>query len=227
MTEYRTMHWTMAVEKNHSALTRIVAEIFAMLGLVSGGSLQRLPQALYASVERLLRPTESALRRLIVIAARGLVVKPLPKRPMPKGLKIESKASGHMSFRLFDTRKNFDFIPSENPLFVKVKTYTYNPFNPFSQYLPQRPAEQNGGVNAMQLSRRLAAVRHALETLPRQAQRLARWQARRNMMEKPKFTSPLRPGPPPGHRQKPKFEVDFVLQDCHWLAWDSQRVDST
>jgi hypothetical protein len=227
MDEYRTIHWTKAVEINQIALTRILAEIFAMLGLVSGGSLDRLSQALYISVERLLRPTESAVRRLIVIAARGLVVKPLPKRPMPKGLKIESKTSGSMSFRLFDTRKQFDFIKSENPLFIKVKTYSFNPFNPFAQFIPRRPSEKVDSVNAVQLSRRLAAVKHALETLPRQAQRMARWQARRKMMEKPKFTSPLRPGPPPGHREKPKKEIDFVLRECHWIAWDSLREDSS
>jgi hypothetical protein len=227
MDEYRTIHWTKAVEINQIALTRILAEIFAMLGLVSGGSLDRLSQALYISVERLLRPTESAVRRLIVIAARGLVVKPLPKRPMPKGLKIESKTSGRMCFRLFDTRKQFDFIKSENPLFIKVKTYSFNPFNPFAQFIPRRPSEKIDSVNAVQLSRRLAAVKHALETLPRQAQRMARWQARRKMMEKPKFTSPLRPGPPPGHREKPKKEIDFVLCECHWIAWDSLREDSS
>jgi hypothetical protein len=227
MDEYRTIHWTKAVEINQIALTRILAEIFAMLGLVSGGSLDRLSQALYISVERLLRPTESAVRRLIVIAARGLVVKPLPKRPMPKGLKIESKTSGRMCFRLFDTRKQFDFIKSENPLFIKVKTYSFNPFNPFAQFIPRRPSEKVDSVNAVQLSRRLAAVKHALETLPRQAQRMARWQARRKMMEKPKFTSPLRPGPPPGHREKPKKEIDFVLRECHWIAWDSLREDSS
>jgi hypothetical protein len=231
MDDYRTIHWTRAVEINHIALTRILAEIFALLGLVSGSSFDRLPQALYRSVERLLRPTESALRRLIVIAARGLVVKPLLKRPMPKGLKTsrkvaEPKASRLMSFRLFDTRKSFDFIQPENPDFVYVKTYSNNPFNPFEQFrrqYPAQPEKQDDSVNAIQLIRRLAAVKHALETIPRQAQRMARWQAQRKMMEKPQFTSPLRPGPPPGHRQKPKLDVDFVLRECHGLAWDSLR----
>jgi hypothetical protein len=231
MDDYRTIHWTRAVEINQIALTRIVAEIFALLGLVSSSSFDRLPQALYRSVERLLRPTESALRRLIVIAARGLVVKPLPKRPMPKHLKIARKVAGPkvsrlMSFRLFDTRKSFDFIQPENPLLVYVKTYSNNPFNPFEQFrrqFPAQPEKQDDSVNAIQLIRRLAAVKHALETIPRQAQRMARWQAQRKMMEKPKFTSPLRPGPPPGHRQKPKLDVDFVLRECHGLAWDSLR----
>ena len=25
-------------------------------------------------------------------------------------------------------------------------------------------------------------------------------------------------GPPPGHRKKPRLEIDTVLHDCHWLA---------
>lgn len=65
------MDWARAVDINRVALTRIVAEIFALLGLVGSGGLDRLPQALYVAAERLLRPTESALRRLIVIAAGG------------------------------------------------------------------------------------------------------------------------------------------------------------
>ena len=38
------------------------------------------------------RPAESAVRRLIVIAARGLVVKLAPSRPMPEGARSERAA---------------------------------------------------------------------------------------------------------------------------------------
>jgi hypothetical protein len=221
------MDWAKAVEINRIALTRVVAEIFALLGLVAGGTVDRLPRGLYLAAERLLRPAESALRRLIVIAARGLVVKPSPTRVMPKGLVILSKGAKAMSFRLFDTRTTFDFIAPENPLFVKVKTYESNPFNLFNSLYPSRPAEQNGNASAVQLCRRLAALARALETLPHQAQRLARWKVLRKNLESPKFTSPLRPGPPPGHRNKPKAEVDFVLQECHALAFDALREDSS
>jgi hypothetical protein len=221
------MDWARAVEKNRVMLARIVAEIFALLGLAAGETVERLPHALYRAAERLLRPTESALRRLIVIAARGLVVKPTPKRARSKRLKTERKASGHISFRLFDTRKRFAFIQLENPLFVHVKTYASNPFNPFDNMYQRRGAEISVNTSARQLCRRLAAVAQALETIPQQAQRMARWQARRKLMEKPKFTSPLRPGPPPGLRVKPTAEVDFVLQECHGLAWDALREDSS
>jgi hypothetical protein len=221
------MDWARAIEINRTALTRIVAEVFALLGLVAGGTVDRLPRGLYLAAERLLRPAESALRRLIVIAARGLVVKPAAKRPIPKGLVILSTGAKAMSFRLFDTRKTFDFDVTENPFFVKVRTYESNPFNPFSSFYQSRPEEPEGDLNAMQLCRRLAAVAHALETLPRQALRLARWKERRKVIAHPKFTSPLRPGPPPGHRNKPNTEVDFVLQECHGLAWDALREDSS
>jgi hypothetical protein len=221
------MDWARAIDINRTALTRVVAEIFALLGLVAGGTLELLPHGLYQKVERLLRPAESALRRLIVVAARGLLVNPTPKRAMPKGLKIARKVSGRMSFRLFDTRKRFDFIAVENPLLVNVKTYSSNPFNLFDNIYLRRPEKLASNLNAGQLCRRLAAVAHALETIPHQAQRLARWQAQRKLMEKPKFTFPLRPGPPPGLHVQPKFDVDFVLRECHGLALDVYREDSS
>ncbi len=201
------MDWNRAIEINRIALTRIVGELFAMLGVVSGLTLQRM-----------LRPAESALRRLIVIAAHGLVARHLATRPMTKGLVIETKGTGLKSFQLFDTRKVFGFITPQNPLIVMVKTHTSNPFNPFDQmYWRHVPKTKNPAEN---LSRRLTAIKHALETIPQQAMRMVRWQAKREAMTNPKFTSPLRPGRPPGHHTKPIMEIDYILKECHGLAWD-------
>ena len=210
------MDWARAVDINRIALTRIVAELLAMIGLMSA-----------LKVERLLRPTESALRRLIVIAARGLIVKLSAKRPMPKGLVIVSKGARRMTFPLFDQRKSFDFIEPESPFFIKVRTHEYNPFNPFSSFYGSRTTVPDDNINVTQLRRRLAAISHALETLPKQALRLARWKARRKTIVNPKFTSPLRPGPPPGHQQRSIAEVDFVLKECHALAWDVLKEDTS
>ena len=79
-----------------------------MLGLVGTDTVSRIPRPLHRAVLRVLRPAESAVRRLIVIAARGLVVKLAPSRPMPKG-HIIGKGSGTTppSFQLFDPRKHF------------------------------------------------------------------------------------------------------------------------
>jgi hypothetical protein len=225
MQELGTFDWAKAIEINRIALSRIVAELFAMLGLVAGGTVERLPHALYLAAERLLRPTESALRRLIVIVARGVVVKPSVKRPMPKGLVIVGKGPKRMMFRLFDTLKKFDFIVPRNPLIVMVKTYTDNPFNLFNSFNRSLPTKKTGGPNAMILCRRLAAVAHALETLPSQAKRMARWQMQRKTMVQSKFISPLRPGPPPGTaRNLRQKSISFCKNVTGWHGIRFDRI---
>ncbi|MEQ1525053.1 MAG: hypothetical protein ABL936_27670, partial [Aestuariivirga sp.] len=57
--------------------------------------------------------------------------------------------------------------------------------------------------------------------------RLARWRLRRENAKTPKFKSPLRPGRPPGHRKNPMHEVDEVLANCHWLAWEAMKPDTS
>ena len=86
------------------------------------------------------------------------------------------------------------------------------------------PPPPDGLVNAARLARRLQALKSALDDLPRQARRMARWRVRREAAKAPKFKSPLRPGPPPGHRKKPIHEVDEVLAECHWLAWEATEA---
>ena len=72
---WKTTDWAGAIERNSEALKGIVAALFAMLGLDGEDAVSRIPQPLHRAVLRVLRPAESAMRRLIVIAARGLVVK--------------------------------------------------------------------------------------------------------------------------------------------------------
>ena len=145
---------------------------------------------------------------------------------MPTGLVIAAGEQRRMSFRLFDARKRFDFIVPENPLLVMVKTYSSNPFNPFA--FQQRPHQEPETHDYFfSLSRRLAAVKQALETLPRQAIRMARWQAMRKTMHKPKFTSPLRPGRPPGYREELPTEIHYILKETHGLACDVMRENSS
>ena len=77
------------------------------------------------------------------------------------------------------------------------------------------------------LLRRLAALKDALENLPRQARRLVRALARRQNIPRLRFRMPLRMGHAPGHRKKPRLEIDSVLHDCHWLARNTVAPDTS
>ena len=228
------MDWDLAIKRNSEALNRIVAALFAMLGLDGTDMEARIPQPLHRAVLRILWPAESAVRRLIIIAARGLVVKLAASRPKLKGpIGKGGGGSKPPSFQLFDTRKNF----------TRRRGRRFTRLNPRIHFFGSDPtvaslwaARQplaapapppDGLVNAQRISRRLIALKLVLEDLPRQARRLARWRVRRENAPDVKFTSPLRPGPPPGHRKKKVLEVDLVLTECHGLAWDAMRPDTS
>jgi hypothetical protein len=116
------MDWNGAIEKNREALKRILASLVAMAGLGNGHSAIAsrqsesepaqvangadcllptadcrilLPRHLHRAVLGLLRPAEAAARRLIIVAARGLVVALPPARPRkPKPLTTEPLLRG-------------------------------------------------------------------------------------------------------------------------------------
>ena len=226
------MDWDRAIERNSEALKSIVEALFAMLGLDGDATRLRIPQPLHRAVLRVLRPAESAMRRLIVIAARGLVAKPAPSRPMPQGL-IGRGGRKRLSFQLFDPRKNFASPRrrrfTRNP--PRIHIFGSDP-TVASLWAARRPiadpvSPPDGLVGAARLTRRLQALKFALEDLPRQARRLARWRVRRENAPSPKFRSPLRPGHPPGHHRKPVHEVDEVLAECHGLACDAMKPDTS
>ncbi len=226
------MDWDRVIERNQAALIRIVAMLIAMVEMGSGAMAVRLPPSLYNAVSRMLLPTESAVRRLIAIAARGLKVKPAPARPMPKGLAFAAKSGGQIAFQLFDTRQRFSHASRRRAATVipRIHVFADSPLVPLFQPRPvESPIlpEPDDTIDATRLGRRLAAVKMALDNLPRQARRLARWKARRDRMQKPAFLSPFRPGPPPGHRKEAIEEIDFVLRECHGLARDALYEDTS
>ncbi|MCT8990121.1 hypothetical protein NYR54_07415, partial [Chelativorans sp. SCAU2101] len=91
------------------------------------------------------------------------------------------------------------------------------------------PPSPGDPVSAVRLNQRLAALAAALDDLPGQARRFARWKARRDA-RLTRRVSPLRPGQPPGGRLsrfdapegKRPFrkirEVDEILAHAHALA---------
>ncbi len=247
--------WTGAIEINRDALIAIVASIFRMLRIEPDDAPDRLPRLFRRRVLRFLVPAESAARRLIVMAARGLVVKPAPARParpMPKDLKHRfarkpgaSEAAGPAAvrppafrlpvFRLYDKRLYFPELVQhprrrrrKMPDHLMPRIWVAGDDPPFRPPPPPEP-EDDGMVNAYPICRRLHALQAALADVPGQARRLMRWQARREQIQKlrPVFATPLRPGSPPGYRKKTTHEVDRILKECNGLAFDAMRTDTS
>ncbi|HUQ38357.1 MAG TPA: hypothetical protein VM144_18460 [Aestuariivirga sp.] len=203
-----------------------------MLGLDGDDAAEPIPQYLHRAVLRVLHPAESAVRRLIVIAARGLAVKAAPSRPMPKGHTIAKGGRSRLpSFQLFDPRKYFAELSQRRIKYTKnpprIHFFPYDTLRPTPQPVAAPAPPPDGLVNAERLSRRLQILKLALDDLPRQARRLARARLRHEKVPTLKFRSPLRPGHPPGHRQKPVHEIDEILANCHWLAWEAEKPDTS
>jgi hypothetical protein len=228
------MDWAMAIERNSEALFRVVASLVAMVRVRGGGVAAFLPRDIYAAALILLRPAESAVRRLIIMAARGLVLKLKlgPTRAFPAGLALSKDATRVPAFCLIDPLKRFapeDFEWGKAKAQALPRISVPGLFDPV--FPPQPSFDIDDLVAASALGRRVQALRYALDHLPQQARRLARWKAKCELARhasaarKPGRLSPFRPGYAPGyHRHKPQ-EVDDILSECHHFAveaWDDK-----
>ncbi len=203
-----------------TALMRLVASMFALFGLVPNGPvIASIPADIRRRVLRVLQPAESALRRVILMKARGLIVSISPKRPAPKGLRLKGKGTGDRipAFVLFDPRKWFRELAKPHRILRGAGPR-------ISGFDEQRPAfepsvPRSAEANPANLCRRLQVLQNALETIPAQAKRLARLQARRRAAGEPlRRTEPRRPGWPPGYRKHHTHPVDEILWDCDILV---------
>jgi hypothetical protein len=238
--------WAKAIQFNRDALIAIVAAIFRMLRIDGDDAPERMPPHLHRRALRLLTPAESACRRLIVMAARGLAVQPLPvAQPKAQGASARIASIGNAPrrpraprfvFKLYDPRKSFrerkppkGFVRRVMPRIcvLGAEPLVVTPWSAYQLAPVPVPPPDDGLINARPLCRRLLALRAALEDVPHQAKRLVRWQARREQQQasRPVFATPLRPGEPPGHRRKPVREVDDILIECHNLAFYAMRLD--
>ncbi len=215
--------WEGVIERNTILLKAIVESLLAMLGGAA-----RLKPGVYRRVLHSLRPTESAVRRLIVIAARGLVVKPMAPRTKPAGRITGRGKRFGLSFPLFDTRKSFPELRQKRVKRVTPRFYLVGSDPTVAaiwaaRRVPVAPAPPapppDGLVDAARIARRLQALTSALADLPRQAKRLARWRLKRANISHLKMRYPMRQGRPPGYRKKKTREIDTILYDCHHFAW--------
>ncbi|MGL4489820.1 MAG: hypothetical protein ACRCU5_10295 [Rhizobiaceae bacterium] len=246
------MDWPLAIERNRKALQLIISALYALAGLAEGALVATLPRRIYQIVLRVLRPAEAALRRLIFIAACGLAVKPRLTRPAPVGLAARTGREPMPAFQLIDRLKRFAPFAEEAETLEYSEDWDHEGFENEQKdaceittlprislpghydpvFVPPEPSPSpDDPINAAHLCRRLAALHRALANLPREARRLARWQARRGLVlqSKPQTIrlSPFRPGSPPGHRLRGRHEVDQVLRECHALALDARDRPDT
>jgi hypothetical protein len=237
----RRMDRDFAIERSRGRLVAVVLELFAEIGLTGVGVVERVSRPVYRKVQRVLRSAESAVRRLIIASARDIVVEPSCRRPAPAGpinsSQIKSKAEGEgntkrkrgLLFRLFDRPRRKDWgigrRRKTRKIEPRVRILDFDPRIP--EFLrPQAPAPipekahaiDDGTINAIRLCRRLFAIMGALEDIPRQARRYARWRDKPIDERRPRRESPFRLGWPPGWRIRPTHEVDEILKDCHWLV---------
>jgi hypothetical protein len=300
------MDWNLAIERNHSALKRIVAALVAMAGglssplagfearssgRASGSTVGRegrgdceaigvpgtmreasgrdaentptrrsgdrqpphkgevewaftLPRRLHRAILRLLRPAESAVRRLIIVMARGVTLPPPRPRKrtppsiflrkpggtgiyLPPGVRLSvspAQDRGRSALPLLD--------PLRRPLSLskgrrRHQAQTSIPRISFpgvtapSPITPRLPPAPDDPLDATRLALRLQALGAALDDLPGQARRFARWKARKQAGAT-RRSWPLRPGRAPGQRpaNRRRHEVHEVLSDLHWLAFE-------
>lgn len=224
------MDWALAIERNRLPLLRIVAVLFGMIGFDGKAVVARVSRPLHRAVLSVLRPAEAAVRRLIVMAARGIALKLQAPRPKCAQRIVPSAArQARVTFQLFDPRRALVVANRRRAAGtggeprIRFIDVGFDPRIPLFRPAPRVEADEpqpqdDHTVDALPLCRRLAAIRAALDDLPRQAQRYARWRARPVETRRPQRHDALRSGPPPGLRPRRTHEVDEILAECHWLA---------
>lgn len=242
------MDWNRAIEKNREALKQVLASLVAMAACLGGGP--TLPRRLHRAILRLLRPAESAVRRLVVVAARDLV--PPPPRPrapagprphsvflkrpggtgilLPRGMKPPGwrPRSGTFSLSLVEPLKRFR-PPRVRQVSVPriIVPFVTVPF----PVPPRRLPMPDDPLDARRLTQRLDALARVLGDLPAAALKLARWRARgeaARRQHRPARIWPLRPGRAPGAVRRPTHDVHDILAVLQGLAfWVREELDTS
>ena len=221
------MDWQVAIERNGAALKRVLAALVAMADLGGqftffrpGGAPLRddpeaeksklsptLPRRLHRAVLRLLRPTESAARRLIIVAAKILPAKPPLPEPAPPPQRPDNAAitvlrslgiaivippsTAPAPRRSVPAVRRpptaialplVDRLRNPGPRPRTVPPHAAPRILSFEGAVPHRlppPPTPHDRLDATRLVLRLRALAEALDDLPRQARRFLRWQALR------------------------------------------------
>ncbi|HEV7252579.1 MAG TPA: hypothetical protein VGN97_05715 [Mesorhizobium sp.] len=261
------MDWDYAIERNREALKQVAAALVAMAALpvlLPGRARPTLPRYLHRAVLRLLRPAEAAARRLVVMAARRLLLtlpplrkpklKPTPpperasKNPRPgavTGIWLPPQLRPEASRAPQPVRASalplFDPLPRMPDAKRRAADGVPRICTPgWSAPLPvvaRPPLSPDDAVDAARLVLRIQALGRALDDLPGQAKRFARWRMRRDAADARQKQAagparahrlwPLKPGRPPGFSSWPAHLVHHILSDTHALALQALESPDT
>ena len=207
--------WDYVVEGNRDALKRILAMMLTMVAAgaaAATGEAARptLPRHLYRAVLAVLHPAESAARRLIVVAARGLSLpprrlaapKPPKRKPSPTGIvfpygaRVGDRFGARFAARLAAAARA---APRAVP--ARRRLPLFDTLRPPARRLRSVPARLApritlpgltvrhvlppkptpfDAIDATRLNLRLETLAAVLDDLPKEALRFARWRARRD-----------------------------------------------
>ncbi len=230
-----------------------------------------LPRRLYRTILRLLRPAEAAARRLVIVAARELVatpreaIPPRPRKPAPTSILVRTHADASMLVPRYllpqvasisRPRPRRLALPLLDPL-PRWGGHRRSPARGvprisipgLTERLPvPPPPSPDDPIDVTRLALRLDALGRALDDLPREARRFARWRARadaeatrikqtldaagvqldprlygagaqnRKGVRRFRRIDPLRPGRPPGSHKRSGHEIQDVLKDLQYFA---------
>ena len=244
------------------------------LAQAEGEPRRTLPRRLRNAVLRLLRPAEAATRRLAIALARGLVVTLAAPRPRLATPSRRNPAVGRTMDASGRALHSTGIIwppgmapPAQmlplRPLALPLVDPLRNPFARRPGHVPPHlgprisapgcsdpsplvpPPTPDDLLDARRLALRLSALGAALDDLPKQALRFARWQARQtrardrvadglqhdgtaggqhdvklagSLRRQKTRRWPLSPGRPPGTRRRRRHEVHDILAHAHELA---------
>jgi hypothetical protein len=224
------VNWDAVIERNRALLSTLVASLIALAGWAEmpAPGTAALPRALRLAILRLLLPAESAVRRLIILAAQGLSVDVPPARakrsarPKPVPVFWQGRRVPFARFAALAAAglSSPHTVPARPParrmafaLADRRKRFGRRRFVPAHRTprilsldcaflpLPPRPAASrpDDPVGAHRVALRLAAIRTALDDIGAQARRLAVRQARASVERA------LDPhGPPKGRQLSPR-----------------------
>jgi len=216
------MDWQVVIKRQAGTLREIIARL-RMMAMQAEGDYQSerglIAVDLHLALLRILRPAESAVRRLIVIAESLLpAASVLHDHARPFAGNCSSGSHGkRLAFALFDPRKRF--APFDQPAIAGHSRAVPRiwVFGAVRQSLPiSKIADQR---DKAALIARIAAASRALDNLPREARRLRRhMRSRAEVANSARAVRPMRPGLPPGAVRRGRHPIHEIVTDCDVLA---------